>query len=275
MSREGRSYLSLEELQAVNLQMLLEFDALCGHFDIPYSLCGGSALGAVRHKGFIPWDDDVDVMLLRADYERLLALKDVINLRKEGRDLIWCKDRTFARDFARYIHLGYGRDDDQSVPEDCPNHGLDIFPIDFIPDDEASFRKQVRDRKILRHLLLACASPFNTGTSFAKRWLRNAIRPFAKAYGKYRIADKAVAVCRRYDESPQADIAIIAGEYGTRERWSRAGFFPLVRVPFEGKELPIPHGYDEYLSAIYGNYMQLPPVDKRKPPHLHIYKIMD
>lgn len=268
---DDNRYLSLEELQAVNLGLLRDFDALCKSHDIPYSLCGGTALGAIRHKGFIPWDDDVDVMLLREDYERLLGLKPSLSM--EGRDLISCKDKTFARDYARYVHLGYGRRDDQAVPSDCPYHGIDIFPIEYIPDDESLFQQQVRDRRALRQLLLTCASPFNTGSSFAKRWMRNLVRPFANAYGKYRIAERAEAVCTRYDDTPQNDIAIVAGEYGTKERWSKEGFFPLIEVPFEGESYPVPHGYDEYLAAIYGDYMQLPPVEKRKPPHLHVYAI--
>lgn len=269
----SREYLSLAELQSLNLALLSEFDDFCKEKNIAYSLCGGTALGAIRHEGFIPWDDDVDVMLLRSDYEYLLSLKSVLQRDMPGRDLISLKDETFARDYARFIHLGYGRDDDQTIPTDCPHHGIDVFPIDYIPDDENLFRRQVRDRKILRQLLLTCASPFNTGTTFAKKWVRNLLRPFSNAYGKYRIARRAEDVCARYNEAPESDIAIVAGEYGTRERWSKEGYFPLISVPFENASFPVPHGYNEYLSAIYGDYMQVPEPEKRKSPHLRVYEI--
>lgn len=263
--------LSLEELQEANLGLLKDFDKLCKAHGIPYALCGGTALGAIRHKGFIPWDDDVDVMLMREDYERLLALKPHLGL--EGRTLLSRKDETFARDYALFAHLGYARETDQNIAGDIPYLCIDIFPIDYIPDDERLFSRQVRDRWAIRQLMLTCASPFNTGTTLAKRWVRNLSRPFLNAYGKYRLAEKAEAVCTRYDNEPEHDIAIVAGEYGTKERWSKEGFLPLIEVPFEDGLFPVPHAYDEYLSAIYGDYMRIPPVEERRCHHARVYKI--
>ena len=195
-----REYLSLQELQAVSLELLKDFDAFCAERGIEYTLCGGSMLGAARHAGFIPWDDDVDVMMLREEYEKLLALKPQVQ-KLEGRDLISARDRTFARDFARFVRTDYGKVEEGTRDDDCPFVGIDIFAIDYLPDSEADFARQVADRNKYRQLLLTCASPFNTGTTFAKRWVRNILRPFANAYGKYRIADKAEAVCMRYDDS--------------------------------------------------------------------------
>ena len=268
-----REYLSLQELQAVSLELLKDFDAFCAERGIEYTLCGGSMLGAARHAGFIPWDDDVDVMMLREEYEKLLALKPQVQ-KLEGRDLISARDRTFARDFARFVRTDYGKVEEGTRDDDCPFVGIDIFAIDYLPDSEADFARQVKDRNKYRQLLLTCASPFNTGTTFAKRWVRNILRPFANAYGKYRIADKAEAVCMRYDDGPRKDIGIVCGEYGTRERWPLAAYHPVQRIPFEDTLMPAPARYDTYLSAIYGpNYMEVPPPEKQRPSHIKAYRI--
>lgn len=270
-----REYLTLQQLQAVSLELLKDFDRFCAAHDVEYTLCGGSMLGAARHKGFIPWDDDVDVMMLREEYEKLLALKPQVQALGD-RDLLSARDCTFARDFARFVRLDYGKDEEGTRDGDCPYVGIDIFAIDYLPESDEDFARQVRDRNLRRQLLLTCASPFNTGTTFAKRWVRNILRPFANAYGKYRIAEAAEAVCMRYNDGPRKDIGIVCGEYGTRERWPLASYRPIQRIPFEDALMPAPAGYDVYLSAIYGpSYMEVPPKEKQRPSHIKAYRICD
>ena len=96
--------LSLKEMQQVYLELLKEFDALCREHDLRYDLAGGSLLGAVRHGGFIPWDDDIDVCMPRPDFRRLLDLKaqGKLSLAKD-RDVISHRDKTMARHFGRYV----------------------------------------------------------------------------------------------------------------------------------------------------------------------------
>lgn len=275
MTGGKREYLTLRQLQELSLELLRDFDAFCENHGIEYVLCGGSMLGAARHKGFIPWDDDVDVMLLREEYEKLLALKPEV-WQLGQRDLLSARDRTFARDFARFVRTDYGKVEEGTRDDDCPYVGIDIFAIDYLPESDEEFAAQVRDRNKYRQLLLTCASPFNTGSTFAKRWVRNILRPFANAYGKYRIADAAEAVCMRYNQGPRKDIGIVCGEYGTRERWPLSAFHPVQRVPFEDAMMPAPADYGTYLSAIYGpNYMEVPPKDKQRPSHIRAYRISD
>ena len=275
MADDKREYLTLRQLQEVSFELLRDFDAFCESHGIEYVLCGGSMLGAARHKGFIPWDDDVDVMLLREEYEKLLALKPEVQQLGQ-RDLLSARDRTFARDFARFVRTDYGKVEEGTRDDDCPYVGIDIFAIDYLPESDEEFAAQVRDRNKYRQLLLTCASPFNTGSTFAKRWVRNILRPFANAYGKYRIAEAAEAVCMRYNQGPRKDIGIVCGEYGTRERWPLSSFHPVQRIPFEDALMPAPADYDTYLSAIYGrNYMEVPPKDKQRPSHIRAYRISD
>ncbi|MBR3181959.1 MAG: LicD family protein [Eggerthellaceae bacterium] len=271
---EARKYLSLRELQLVNLELLLEFDVICETFDIRYSLCGGTMLGAARHQGFIPWDDDVDLMMLRCDYERFLELAPAINQISPLRQVVSNRDNTFARDYARFVRKDYGKDEEDIVDADCPWVGLDIFPIDDISDNQEEFEKQVRDRVFWHEVFVTCSAPRGAGSTRFKRVMRDAFRPFAFAIGRFRAARKSEAICRRFDGCGGADIAIVCGMYGTKERWPKACYAPLGTLPFEGHDLPVPRDYDTYMKAIYGeDYMQLPPEDKRKPPHIKAWKL--
>ncbi|MEG0026691.1 MAG: LicD family protein [Raoultibacter sp.] len=267
-----REYLTLQQLQSVALELLLDFDAFCKGHGVSYALCGGSMLGAARHQGFIPWDDDIDVMLLRSEYDKLLSLAPEASL-DGNHALVSVRDKTFARDYARYIRKDFGKEEDETTEEDCPWIGVDIFPIDFISDSDELFVRQLRDRRFWHELVVTCSSPFNAGSTFVKKWVRNIIRPFAFAYGRFRAAEKSEAICKRFNDSPGRDIAIVCGMYGTKERWSSSGYQPLIEVPFEGHLLPAPHDFDAYLSAIYGDYMQLPPENKRKPSHIRAWKL--
>ena len=273
MAKSKHEYLSLRELQEAALATALEFGAFCDEHGIEYMLCGGSMLGAARHQGFIPWDDDIDLMMMRSEYEKLLELSPEIN-KMPGRKLVSCSDGTFARDYARFVNMEFGKDEDDIAEGDCPWLGLDIFPIDFIPDDEGLFEKQVDDRRVYVQIMVACSTRFNAGGSFVKRWARNLVRPFAKLYGGFKAAEKSRKVCMRYDACPQKDIAIVCGMYGTRERWPQDQCHPIVQVPFEGHMFPAPHGYRCYLSHIYGDdFMQLPPKEKQRPPHIRVWRV--
>ena len=95
----------LGELHSLLLELLIDFDKLCKDLDINYYLSGGTLLGAVRHHGFIPWDDDADVMLLRKDYE--LLLKASMNMRINNRKIFSLNNKTFARDYARFVRTDY------------------------------------------------------------------------------------------------------------------------------------------------------------------------
>lgn len=271
---EERAYLSLQELQRVSLELLLEFDAICQAFDIPYSLCGGTMLGAARHAGFIPWDDDVDLMMLRCDYERFLKLAPAINQVDPLRQVVSNRDNTFARDYARFVRKDYGKAELDVTDTDCPWVGIDIFPIDDISDDQAEFERQVRDRVFWREVFVTCSSPRGAGSTRFKRIMRDAFRPLAFAIGRFRAARKSERICKRFDGCGGADIAIVCGMYGTKERWPKACYAPLSTLLFEGHELPVPRDYDTYMKAIYGeDYMQLPPEEKRKPPHIKAWKL--
>ena len=250
-----REKIGLKELQKLTLDLIIEFDAFCQKNDIKYVLGGGSMLGAIRHKGFIPWDDDMDVMMLREEYDKLLkaaekAAKEPSDSEdglKTDRRFISPYDRTFARNFARYVRCDYTKHEEGFEEDDCPWIGIDIFPIDFVPGDDR-FKKQMKQVRFWRKMLLFSLTVPNSGKSKAKKIAKNIIRPFTKLIGSYNMALKMDKIAMEYADGDRTYIAAVCGMYGDRERWKLEEYLPQVRVPFEGVLLPVPKNYDIYLD---------------------------
>ncbi len=259
--------LSLQEMQQVYLELLREFDGLCQHHGLRYDLAGGSLLGAVRHGGFIPWDNDVDVCMPRPDYERLLKLKAEGKLKLPGkRDVISHRDGTLARHFGRYIRYDVKRQADMAEEDDCPYIGMDIFPVDGLPKGKLSFKWQCWRVKQLRRFLLTSVEKKGTsrkGALAAK--IKDLYRPILRKIGPFRIAEKLEKVCSRVSFEKAELVGALTGMYGHKERWPKEAMLPQSRMDFEGIQVWGYANYDVYLGNLYGDYMKLPPEDKRVP----------
>ena len=260
-------YLSLEEMQKVYLEMLYEFDKICKENNLRYDLVGGSLLGAVRHKGFIPWDDDIDVNMPRPDYEKFLSLSLNGKLKlPEHREVISNRNNTFARHYARYIRHDVKRASEYSSDEDCPFIGIDIFVEDGIPNSNLAFSIQIFKIEFWRKMLLISLSRPNTSSKGKKvAILKNILRPILKKIGSFRIAKHLEKICKKIDFEKADYVAGITGMYGKKEKWSKKDMLPQTYMEFEGDKFPTYKNYDIYLSNLYGDYMKLPPEEKRIP----------
>ena len=251
-------------LQQEELQILLQIDRFCAERGLTYYLAEGSLLGAIRHQGFIPWDDDVDIVMPRADYERFL---DAL-VRNEEPSLRLFNERTYPRYHLTFSKVLSSRpsgftNSRIAVPPEFQGPCVDVFPLDAAPRrrDLATERRVRR----LRDMLL-----FKVGflSEKAKR----------KRYRTYR-ASRVVPfgylqrtiqrLYRRHQNDPSATwLANFASSYPVdREKVKAACYGEPVRVPFEGHLLPVPADWDAVLSTTYGHYMGLPPVDQRVPRH--------
>ncbi len=260
-------YLSLEELQDANLTLLREFDALCGELSLRYDLCGGTLLGAVRHAGFIPWDDDIDVSMPRPDYERLLELvaRGAASV-AANRKIVSNRDNTFSRHYARYVRLDLRRSSDYSSDGDCPFIGIDIFPHDGMPEDENASRRLVSRIGLMRRVLLLALS--KQGISSRGRMVacaKDAIRPFICLIGPNVIARALDRTCQSVPFETAKFVGGISGMYGMKERWLKKQMLPQTEIEFCGCLFSTYKNYDLYLTSLYGNYMELPPVEHRIP----------
>lgn len=267
--------LSLEEMQRINLEMLHEFDNICKENNLSYTLGGGTQLGAVRHHGFIPWDDDIDLNMSRPDYERLMQLysENKLNLPK-NRELISNRNNTFARHYARYIRYDVKRVSEYSSDDDCPFIGIEIFVEDGVYSNKILFNIQTLRVKFVRKLLLLSLSKPNSsskGKMIAN--LKNIFRPILQKIGSIKIARHLENICKEVDFDKAEYVAGLNGMYGKKEIWLKEEMLPIIYLDFEDGKFPCYKNYDKYLSNLYGDYMKLPPEEKRQPHNDKGYRV--
>lgn len=267
--------LSLEEMQKINLEMLYEFDNICKKNKLSYRLGGGTLLGAVRHCGFIPWDDDIDINMNRTDYEKLIKLysEEKIEL-PNNREIISNRNNTFARHYARYVRYDVKRVSKYSSEEDCPYIGIDIFIEEGTYSNKILFNIQTLRIKFVRKLLLLSLSrPNESSKGKVVAIIKNIIRPILQKIGSMKIARHLENICKQVDFENAKYVACLDGMYGKKERWKREEMIPITYLDFEDGKFPCYKNYDKYLSNLYGNYMELPPEEKRKPHNDKGYRV--
>ena len=246
--------------------VMRHFIAICKEHSLTYFCCGGTAIGAVRHHGMIPWDDDVDVFMPRPDYDRFVQIAS--RQLPDGLELMTPYSKA---DYPLYfVKLCDSRTTLQEEVEVPCVYGLyiDIFPIDGAPDDIEQARAMERRFTKTKHKLEAISSH----VSFAdylhlltqpKEWGRFARKTLAffcrQAYRR-KLLRQMEAICRQYDYNSSTLVAVYCGSYGPKEVFPKAWLQGQVMFAYEDMEVALPSGYDNYLRQYYGDYMQLPPV---------------
>ena len=265
-----KKYLTKEERQACSLKLLKCFDAFCSSHSIRYSLSGGTLLGAIRHNGFIPWDDDIDVELPRPDYNRfVMDYKD-----PQGR--YKCYAPEIGNSMITYARL-CDMVDTGSIPY-CPwckeNTGIyiDIFPVDALPDDYNEFA----ETSAKLHRLVFYDLYYSRGATVQitrDLGFKRIIRILGKrlVYGRKDIEERLKTILDILGERDYSN-AHHVGQVAYPMYW-KGKFFDkdiydsYTRVKFEDSEFSAVSQYDLMLKGLYGDYMELPPVEKRVPAH--------
>ncbi len=257
------------ELKNVELDILKTVHSFCETNGIRYSLFAGSLIGAVRHKGFIPWDDDIDVLMPRPDYERFCRSFAAPN----------ASVHTFWNDSGYFYPFAKVYDDRTLLVEDRDPKGrsavcVDVFPIDGLSDSTSAPERILRVKaRCLAALSLRRAPPLLRRRTWTKQlaiWLGSPLRLVPLGIRK-RIAKTHL---RRFTEALTAtpfDSAPFAGGlswgYGMCEVMPRSVFERTEMVPFEGGTFRAIVERDAYLSSVYGDYMTPPPPEKRVTHH--------
>ena len=263
--------LTKKEITELELNMLLAFKKLCEEKDLYFTLCGGTLLGAIRHKGFIPWDDDIDVMMTRPDFTRLCDLikKGEADLPEHMEFISWFTKPGMDIPFLKIVDTRTRVEEKYMVND--KHLWIDILVIDGCPEDDKILEKRFKRSKLLRKLLFIKQTKLGTGTTICKRIMKSAfhIALFpVSARHLCRSLDK-LSCMESFDLSTR--IGCIQWGYGPQERVDKKGWLNPIEVEFEGHIFPSPSNYDEYLSNLYGNYMELPPVEKRQAHEMTVF----
>ncbi len=263
--------ITLRKVQLVQLEIAKEIKRVCEQNNIGYFLDSGTLLGAVRHKGFIPWDDDMDMGMLRADYEHFLRIAPQA-LNPQYVLLCWQEDERYPHQFAKVMKRG-------TLYHEETNHGgsfegifVDVFPYDRLPEDRQAL-KHTRFCLTAYRAMIRAKCKYQTWTSHGKfhvkRWIKNL--PFRILSLFYKRADLRM----RYDRLAQSHNQDAPFRYYVSQGVETYGDWCIphhcleefTELPFEDTSFRVPKDYDAYLTHAYGNYMTLPPVEKRGDQH--------
>lgn len=257
----------LRELQLAQLDMLRFFKQFCEKNNITFYFIGGGLIGALRTGGFIPWDDDIDLLLPRDDYERLCRLWQ--EQYPDGRfRLLRTDGELFTGNiFATVTDTAYTMVKANQTDVDIP-HGLviDVFPLDVCPDSSFA-RKRQYAWTLLYSLFLAQTVPENHGGAVAlgSKVLLGLVRGKKLREKIWRTAEKHMQQYKR--EENQYMTELCSGPHWMKVKYPKRIYDGVDHVTFEGIELPVASGYKEYLTLVFGDYMTPPPEDKRVPHH--------
>ncbi len=260
---------TLKEIKKLELNILLELDKFCKKENLRYYLAGGTLLGAIRHKGFIPWDDDIDVCMPRNDYELFVR-----NFRSNNEHLKIKSNllESLAVPFSKLVDMSTIITAKYSKGDVDKHLWIDILPVDGLPDDLIEVNRIYKRCDFYRIILGLCDSKLGKGTTNIRRCMKFLLKPIAKLYGKKRCISKIekIAMQQSYEFSRYVGI-VTWGLYGSGERMPKSEFEKRTEVEFEGYKFPAFACWDSYLKGLYGDYMQLPPENKRATHNMKVY----
>lgn len=267
--------LERREVQEVLLDMLDSFVEYCEKHGLRYYLVGGTLLGAVRHHGFIPWDDDIDVGMPRRDYERFLELVKTEPVAPHLQ-AISARAGTLSNPYCELLHMGteLERDTSKYIREECQilHLFIDIFPQDGWPEADRKARWLAGYMKWNRYLVQCGRAKLGKGVNMFRMLAKAPVICLMKLVGYRRILRHMDRVARRLDYDTSRYVgAITYGIYGPGERCLREEVVDFQKLEFEGRSLCVPGCWDRYLRQIYGDYMILPPEEKRKDHRLRVW----
>ena len=249
------------------LNLLIELDKVCNQYQLRYFLTGGSMLGAVRHHGIIPWDDDIDIVMPRPDLEKLKSISS--HAFPENCELVDYHTKGYPFRFCKLM------DKNTTVVESQYNFfiggvWIDIFAFDGLPGNKGTAEKYYRTAYAPNwYRLYSLYTPVNIILNKGMRPFMLSLRHFWRHifYSVPNLIYKLEKVAMKYEYDKAEWIINFQGGYGLREMTKREYFDEYILADFEGYKFRIPQKYDAYLTGIYGDYMTPPPENKRASNH--------
>lgn len=259
---------NLNKIQQITYQILCDFDDFCAKHNLTYYLSYGTLIGAVRHQDFIPWDDDIDVSMPREDYNRLLN-----ELEKELPDHLILQHYKNTEGY--YLNFAKIFNKNTLVIEKAGQFNyrvggayIDIFPIDGVGN---VYKKAVRQRKkIIILLRLILLSYLKLDKKKRPLWKKIVIA-FSKLLNPRKLQYKLEKKVQKYGYKDSSYVAMCIGMYRLGEIVPKEVYGDPVKLKFRDRYFNAPREYHRYLTNTYGDYMQLPPEDKRTSGHNFVY----
>ena len=253
----------LKKVQHVELEILNEVDRICRKNDLKYSLAYGTLIGAVRHKGFIPWDDDIDIVMPRKDYERLRT--------------IWKNESTheyYLQDYKEDLYypknfMKIRRNNTAFIESDKEFHAkyhtgifIDIFPMDRLAPNGIQRKEQFA--------ALALNLLYSRGYKSGRKGIYSVIESILLLMPRssyLALREKTEAACCKWDHLEDAPLLVAATIEDCKKYFDSDLFDNLIEIPFEETNFMCTSKYDSFLRSYYGNYMELPPEEERVCKH--------
>lgn len=264
-----RRELTSEEVKESQINILRFLDEVCKKNNIQYYLCGGTLLGAVRHKGYIPWDDDIDVMMKRDDYDKLMSIRNNLGNPKYKIYTPFDKSKEpYPYTYAKICDMDTILIEKPTTKKINLHVYIDVFPIEALGDDEVKSKKYISSfkRKKMLYSVLTLGYYNKSYGSLGHRIFWFLMYLLSKLYSGKRVAKKIEKKCRKKVFSNCTYVGDIVAGYGEKECMPKTIFEDQL-FSFEGLEFNSIKDYDTYLKRLYGNYMELPPEEKRVKAH--------
>lgn len=258
----------LKQIQSAELCILKDVITVCDSLGIEYFVVGGTLLGAVRHNGFIPWDDDIDIGLTRDNYDKFV--KYVAKELPEKYELLCATDKHYPYLYSKVrlkntVFMEYCNHRNKKM-----NHGIyiDVFPFDKVPDDDKLHKKQFNKiQRLVRLFTLresACLSaPPKTFLQKIKAFARYLAHILCLPIPRKMIVNKVYSEMTKYNGQDTAAVECLFSPVMNKAHIKFGELYPLGKRDFEGLKVNVPFDVDGCLKTQYGDYMRLPPPELR------------
>lgn len=261
--------LTIEEVQKASLEILEEVASICEANGFCYTLTYGTLIGAIRHGGFIPWDDDIDILMPRDDF---FKLKDYMNNKYSGK-LKWC-DRASLKNYPYCIPRITNMDYKYVILNEKQKSFemgtfIDVYPLDNYFDSRENaikFGKKIWLKNKLFDCYIDPNKARNLGIKICKNIISTILHFIHGNKWMFNIDDEIYELIKNNTKNEDKLVGVIS-QYEWREILKREWFNEFIDIEFEDRKFKVCSGYNELLTSIYGDYMKLPEKSKRVPTH--------